>query len=75
MLEVHIFLLQLFYMLNMDNQTNHSNIFFLILSIFFGGVSLMQTKPIFDFIFIILAIAGALTTLIINIRKIKNKEY
>jgi hypothetical protein len=59
----------------MDNSSNHNNIFILILSIFFGGVSLMQTKPIFDFIFIILAIAGALTTLIINIRKIKNKEY
>ena len=55
----------------MNNNNDHNNLLLLIFSIFIGSVSiLLKIKPYLDLIFIVIAITGALISLIINLKKL-----
>jgi hypothetical protein len=59
----------------MDINSHNSNNFLLyILSLLFGITGLLEIKPLLDFIFISLGIIGLIITIIINIKKLINKE-
>jgi hypothetical protein len=55
----------------MNNNNDHNNLLLLIFSIFIGSVSiLLKIKPYLDLIFIVLAITGAMISLILNLKKL-----
>jgi hypothetical protein len=59
----------------MNNQNNHYNLLLLLSSIFLGSVSiLIKIKPYLDLIFIVIAITGALISLVINLKKLFRKQ-
>jgi len=58
----------------MNQHNDHQNLLLLIFSIFIGSVSiLLKIKPYLDLIFILVAITGALISLIINLKKLFKK--
>jgi hypothetical protein len=59
----------------MNQHNDHHNLLLLIFSIFIGSVSiLLKIKPYLDLIFILVAITGALISLVINLKKLFRKQ-
>jgi len=59
----------------MNHNNDHNNLLLLIFSIFIGSVSiLLKIKPYLDLIFILIAITGALISLIINLKKLFKRQ-